>query len=117
MIEYPGSPRPFGIDRNHKEMAKFSDGDTHALEPAIHFLARFAQDAVNAREHRHPSISRAAPSVVPNSNDEDEYSILDSYDTVFLVDGSPSMSGERWDLVKKILFIRRLLPRTTTQTA
>lgn len=30
-------------------------------------------------------------------------STLDSYDTVFLVDDSPSMSGERWDLVKKIL--------------
>lgn len=72
MIEYPGSPRPFGIDRNHKEMAKFPDGDTHALEPAINFLAQFARDAVNASRHRHLSVSRAAPSIINNMNVEDK---------------------------------------------
>ena len=102
MIEYPGSPRPFGIHRNHKEMARFSGDETHALEPAIDFLAQFARNAVNARQHSHLSVSQTAPYVNP-SNLEDKYSTLESYDTVFLVDDSPSMAGERWDLVKKIL--------------
>ena len=84
-------------------MAKFSDGDTHALEPAINFLAQFARDAIIARQHRHLSVPRAAPSMTTDSKFEDKYSILDSFDTVFLVDDSPSMSGERWDLVKRIL--------------
>ncbi|MCJ1265967.1 hypothetical protein MMC22_005849 [Lobaria immixta] len=103
VIEYPGSPRPFGINRNHKEMARFSGDETHALEPAIDFLAQFARNAVNARQHSHPSVSRTAPYVIDGSNLEDEYSILESYHTVFLVDDSPSMAGKRWDLVKKIL--------------
>ncbi|MCJ1423906.1 hypothetical protein MMC29_001791 [Sticta canariensis] len=103
VIEYPDSPRPFGINRNHREMAKFSDGDTHALEPAINFLAQFARDAINARQLGHLSVSGDAPSMIINSNVEDKFSILDSYDTVFLVDDSPSMAGERWELVKKIL--------------
>lgn len=98
VIEYSGSPRPFGVNRNHKEMARFSDDD--ALEPAINFLAQLARDAVNARQRR---VSRPAPYVIPDSNIEDKYSILNSYDTVFLVDDSPSMAGERWELVKKIL--------------
>lgn len=101
MIEYPGSPRPFGINRNHKEMARFSDDETHALEPAIDFLAQFARDALNARERRRHPVP--PPHVFDVSNVEDKYSILDSYDTVFLVDDSPSMAGARWDWVKKIL--------------
>lgn len=108
MIQYPGSPRPFGINRNHKEMARFSDEETHALEPAIDFLAQFARNAVNARQHSHLSVSQPAPYMIDRSNledknFEDDYSTLESYDTVFLVDDSPSMAGERWDLVKKIL--------------
>ncbi|MCJ1469868.1 hypothetical protein MMC07_008512 [Pseudocyphellaria aurata] len=97
VIEYPDSPRPFGINRNHKEMIKFANDDTHALEPAIGFLAQYARVAVNGRQYRLPSPSQPASPV------EDRYSILSDYDTVFLVDDSPSMAGERWDLVRKIL--------------
>ena len=107
MIQYPGSPRPFGINRNHKEMARFPGDEAHALEPAIDFLAQFARNAVNARQHSHLPVPRPAPYVTNRSNLEenleDKYSTLESYDTVFLVDDSPSMAGERWDLVKKIL--------------
>lgn len=104
VIEYPGSPRAFGVDRNHKEMAKFSDADTHALEPAINFLSQFARDALNARHARHHRISQLpAPAVDDSGFGEDKFNILESYDTVFLVDDSPSMAGERWELVKIIL--------------
>ena len=103
VIEYPGSPRAFGVDRNHKEMAKFSNDDAHALEPAIHFLAGFAREALAALHH-HQFVTPLPSLPEPNRSDvEDKYSILDSYDTVFLVDDSPSMAGERGDLVKKIL--------------
>ena len=34
---------------------------------------------------------------------EDTFSLLADYDTVFLIDDSPSMQGEKWDLVQKIL--------------
>ena len=34
---------------------------------------------------------------------EDRFSILADYDTVFLIDDSPSMRGQKWELVQKIL--------------
>ncbi|KAL8791321.1 MAG: hypothetical protein Q9195_005940 [Heterodermia aff. obscurata] len=103
VFEYPGSPRPFGVDRNHKEMIKFSDDDAHALEPAVYFLAQFARDALIARYQRENYTALPPPPAARRPDLEDKFSILDSYDTVFLVDDSPSMAGERWDLVKKIL--------------
>ena len=91
------------MDRNHKEMVKFSSDDAHALEPAIFFLAQFARDALMARHRRNASMTLRSTPAPRNPDAEDKFSILDSYDTVFLVDDSPSMAGERWDLVKKIL--------------
>lgn len=34
---------------------------------------------------------------------EDKFSILEDYDTTFLIDDSASMRGEKWELVQKIL--------------
>ena len=84
-------------------MIKFSDDDTHALEPAIYFLAQFARDALTTRHQRENYTVPPPPPATRRPDLEDKFSILDSYDTVFLVDDSPSMAGERWDLVKKIL--------------
>lgn len=84
-------------------MIKFSNDDAHALEPAVFFLAQLARDALIARHRREENTVRL-PLPTPRRMDvEDKFSILDNYDTVFLVDDSPSMAGERWDLVKKIL--------------
>lgn len=107
VISYDGCPRSFGIDRNHKEMARFKNDDAHALEPAIQFLAQFAQRAINEQISR--SRPRPTPPPMPpivskdGPTKEDEWSKLRTYDTVFLVDDSPSMRGYNWDLVKEIL--------------
>ena len=105
--DYPGCPQPFGLNRDHKDIAKISDGDDHALKPAIHFLARFASNAIALRDKRsRPAIEPPPPSAPVNGGghaDEDTFSLLRDYDTVFLIDDSPSMQGEKWDLVKKIL--------------
>lgn len=103
VVEYPGSPRPFGVDRNHKEMAKFSNADAHALEPAIHFLAQVARTALSALRRREGNTPLLLPPRPGPSNGEDKFSILSRFDTVFLVDDSPSMDGGRWELVSKIL--------------
>ena len=84
-------------------MIKFSDSDTHALEPAVYFLAQFARDALIARHQRENYKTPPPPPATRRPDLEDRFSILDSYDTCFLVDDSPSMAGERWDLVKNIL--------------
>ena len=84
-------------------MIKFSDDDTHALEPAIYFLAQFARHTLNVRGRR-VNYTTLPPPPAARPDVEDNFSILDSYDTVFLVDDSPSMAAdERWDLVRKIL--------------
>ena len=103
MIEYPGSPPAFGVDRNHKEMVKFSNADTHALEPAINFLAQIARNALAALHHPRITTPLPMPPISRHSNRNDKLSVLSRFDTVFLVDDSPSMQGERWDLVSKIL--------------
>ena len=105
--KYPGCPTPFGVNRNHKEMAKFVDGDDHALKPATHFLARSASNAIALRKARSRPAIAPPPPPGPVIGDghavEDTFSILADYDTVFLVDDSPSMEGEKWELVQKIL--------------
>ena len=88
-------------------MAKFSNNDDHALKPAVHFLATIAANAI-AREK-----ARSRPTIAPpplpapvNSEGhavEDKFSKLEDYDTVFLIDDSPSMRGEKWELVQRIL--------------
>lgn len=85
-------------------MIKFSDDDTHALEPAIYFLAQFARHTLKARDDRENYTALLPPPAARNPGLEDKFSILNSYDTVFLVDDSSSMIGERWELVKRILY-------------
>ncbi len=85
-------------------MVRFPHDAAHALEPAIQFLAQFGRNALASRRPSRPGPytwpSPPSPGPTPG---EDRFSILESYDTVFLVDDSPSMLGKRWDLVKRIL--------------
>ena len=105
--DYPGCPKPFGVNRNHTDIAKYSTGDDHVLKPAVNFLARSASDAIALRNVRsHPTIApppRPAPVDDEGYPVEDKLSTLADYDTVFLVDDSPSMQGRKWELVHKIL--------------
>ena len=96
------------MDRNHREMARFTHDDAHALEPAVQFLALSAQQALDVQTSRARPRPRPRPEPVPavvggKSIGENKWSKLKTYDTVFLVDDSPSMAGEKWDLVKEIL--------------
>ena len=88
-------------------MAKFSNDDDHALKPAVHFLATVTANAIEREKARsRPTIVPPPPPAPVDSEGrsvEDKFSILDGYDTVFLIDDSPSMRGEKWDLVQKIL--------------
>lgn len=88
-------------------MAKFSNGDDHALKPAIHFLATFASKAIDLwNAHSRSTIAPPRPPAPVDGEGqvvEDRFSILEDYDTVFLIDDSPSMRGEKWELVQKIL--------------
>ncbi len=107
VYEYPGCPKPFGVERDHKHMAKFANNDDHALKPAVHFLATIAANALEREKARsRPTIVPPPPPAPVNSEGvavEDRFSILEGYDTVFLIDDSPSMRGEKWGLVQKIL--------------
>lgn len=103
VIDYPGAPRAIGIDRNHREMARFSNSDAHALEPAMEFLAQFARDAIVDRQRRQFVTPLQPPPSASGYREEDKYSSLANFDTVFLVDDSPSMLGDRWNLVGNIL--------------
>lgn len=89
-------------------MVRFPHDAAHALDPAIHFLAQFGRNALASRRPSRPGpyIWPSPPPLGPTPGPtpgEDRFSILESYDTVFLVDDSPSMLGKRWDLVKRIL--------------
>lgn len=85
-------------------MVRFPYDAAHALEPAIYYLAQFARNALAPRRPLLPSPYQFPPPLSPGpTSGEDRFSILESYDTVFLVDDSPSMRGKRWDLVKRIL--------------
>lgn len=88
-------------------MVRFSHDAAHALEPAIFYLAQFSRNALALRRPSRPGpypyISPPSPGQPGPTTREDGFSILESYDTVFLVDDSPSMSGKRWDLVNQIL--------------
>ena len=107
VFDYPGRPRSFGVDRDHKEMVKFSNDDDHALKPAVLFLATIAATAI--RQERARSRPKLVPPPRPAPVDsqglavEDDFSVLEDYDTVFLIDDSPSMRGEKWELVQEIL--------------
>ena len=88
-------------------MAKFSNDGDHALKPAVLFLATVAATAIEREKARsRPTVLPPPPPAPVDSEGnsvEDKFSILEGYDTVFLIDDSPSMRGEKWDLVQKIL--------------
>ena len=88
-------------------MAKFLNDDDHALKPAVHFLAIFAANAIEREKARYRPTITPPPPPAPVDNEghavEDRFSVLEDYDTVFLIDDSPSMRGEKWELVQKIL--------------
>lgn len=88
-------------------MVRFPHDAAHALEPAIFHLAQFSRNALASRRPARPGPSPWQPPPSPGLSGptpgEDRFNILESYDTVFLVDDSPSMRGKRWDLVKRIL--------------
>lgn len=99
-------PEPLGVQRNHREMVKFSHKADHGLQPVSNFLAAEASRVTTERDARHQAIQRTrAPNKQPPplaNGQEDELAILHHCDTVFLVDDSPSM-GKRWDLLMTIL--------------
>ena len=107
IYDYPGCPEPFGVNRNHKDIANYSTGDDHVLKPAVNFLAHYASKAMALRDVRsHPTIAPPPPPAPVDDEGhavEDSFSILTDYDTVFLIDDSPSMQGQKWELVQKIL--------------
>ena len=89
-------------------MAKFSNEEDNALRPAVHFLAKIATNAIQREKARSGPITSPPPPQMPVDSEgnvnEDRFSILEGYDTVFLIDDSPSMRGEKWELVQKILY-------------
>ncbi|KAK3170566.1 hypothetical protein OEA41_002647 [Lepraria neglecta] len=103
VFTYDGSPRPFGVNRNHKDMAKFSNDGAHALQPAVYFLANVAKEALELQTARSGAVLVPPPQPAPVDGEghkiEDGFSILESYDTVFLIDDSPSI-GENGELVQ-----------------
>lgn len=88
-------------------MVRFPHDAAHALEPAIYHLAQFSRNALASRRPSRPDPyswpSPPSPGLSGPTLGEDRFSILEAYDTVFLVDDSPSMHGKRWELVKLIL--------------
>lgn len=87
-------------------MAKFLTDDDNDLGPAIHFLADVARNAIELKRARDRVIAPPLPPEPGDDTDgeEDKFSILESYDTVFLIDDSPSMKDDgKWEFVKKIL--------------
>ncbi|KAL9609317.1 MAG: hypothetical protein Q9167_005904 [Letrouitia subvulpina] len=104
IYDYPMKPEPFGVEKNHKDMVKFLNDNDHALKPAIYFLTELAKQAIKLQIARNRSI-RLPPKPRDNNGNkvEDRLNILSNYDTVFLIDDSPSMAGYKWELVKNIL--------------
>ena len=106
IFDYPDKPEPFGIDKDHREMVKFLTDNDQGMRPMVLFLTELAKRAINLQDIR----NRIAPlRLSPQAGDtlgalqEDRLSILRNYDIVFLVDDSPSMAGQKWELVKTIL--------------
>lgn len=85
-------------------MVKFLNDNEHALKPAVYFLAELAKKAITLQIARNRSIQLPRRPKDTNGNkSEDRLNILSNYDTVFLIDDSPSMAGQKWELVKHIL--------------
>ena len=77
------------------------------MQPAVYFLASVAKEALVLQTARSGAVLVPPPQPAPVDGEghkiEDKFSILESYDTVFLIDDSPSMGGGNWELVQKIL--------------
>ena len=106
VFDYKDKPHPFGIQKTHRDMVKFSHKSDHGLQPVSHFLASEARRAVAkrfAREQMRFSFQSTNMLMAPASRDqEDDLAMLRLCDTVFLVDDSPSMR-KMWEGVLKIL--------------
>ncbi|MCJ1397752.1 hypothetical protein MMC11_000948 [Xylographa trunciseda] len=109
-FNYPNRPDPYVLDdKNHATMTKISPLEHKVLEPAISFLCQSVENAFQLQSLwlANPETSNA--SFWRNqldSADEDKFSILREYDTIFLVDDSSSMrTARRWELVQKILTV------------
>ena len=106
VFDYKDKPQPFGIQKTHRDMVKFSHKSDHGLQPVSHFIASASAHAVAsrfAREQVLHSFQSASRLVEPAPRDqEDLLAILRACDTIFLVDDSPSMR-KMWDGVMKIL--------------
>ena len=90
-------------------MAKFTSTEQQLLEPAVAFLCKSVKKALELQ-----SLWQAEPGTDDawfwrsqlDSGEEDKFSILRDYDTVFLVDDSSSMqTARRWELVQRILAV------------
>lgn len=104
-FEYHEKPQPFGIDKDHKEMVKFLNDNEPAVNAAILFLTDLAKKAIGIQELRKriPSTLQPRRNTSNGGTGEDRLSILRKFDTVFLIDDSPSMAGPKWEMVQTIL--------------
>ena len=87
-------------------MTQFAATEQKLLEPVITFLSTSIEEAHELQSLRQEDPDAVDVSFVDNLGDgeEDPYSILTEYDTVFLVDDSLSMQASgRWQLVQKVL--------------
>ena len=87
-------------------MVKFLTDNDQGLRAAVLFITDLAKRAINLQDVRNRVLPlRLSPQQtdVFGTFQEDRLSILRNYDTVFLIDDSPSMAGQKWELVKTIL--------------
>ena len=87
-------------------MVKFLNDNEEGLKAATLFLTELAKQATRQQSARHNLESKNLVwklTGAGQAHSEDRLSILRDYDTVFLIDDSPSMAGKNWDLVKDIL--------------
>lgn len=88
-------------------MTRFSKAEQQLLAPAVSFLCDVSQEALHLQMLRGQESNANASSSHQSElgeGEENKYSLLRDYDTVFLVDDSRSMvDGGRWQLVQKIL--------------
>ena len=86
-------------------MVKILTDRDPTLKAATLFLTDLAKRAIALQDARSRTI-QLPPLKQTDAHGrliEDRFSILRKYDTVFLIDDSPSMAGPKWELVKKIL--------------
>ena len=98
IFPYNGRPNQYILDgKNHISMTRVSTSEQKSLEPMVSFLF----DSVAVEPDIDDALSQKSGS---DDGEENKFSLLQYYDTVFLVDDSRSMSDAgRWQLVQRIL--------------